>query len=75
MNESKICNNWEDITWDLYSLAQIHSMEIHKLQEEFEDKWMLFMIELETYEKERVQWAKGNKEEDETKQIDLSDDE
>ena len=36
---------------------------------------MLFMIELETYQKERVQSAKGDKEEAETKQLDLSNDE
>ena len=45
---------------------QIHLTEIQKLLEEFEDDQMQFAIELETYEKERVQSDKGDKEEDET---------
>ena len=56
----------EDLIKDLYSLGQIHLTEIQKLLEEFEDDQMQFAIELETYEKERVQSDKGDKEEDET---------
>ena len=47
----------EDLTDYFYVLAQVHSKEIRKLYE-FDDDKLQFTMELETYERERMQPTK-----------------
>ena len=58
MDEASINFLQKDLTDEFYSLTQDHCKEIKNLVEEFEDERMQLAINLEKYEKERIQSTK-----------------
>ena len=58
MDKKNITTIKEDLVNDFYALAQVHSEEIWKLVQEFDDDKLQFTMELETYERERMQPTK-----------------
>ena len=55
MDESSIQVLREDLVEEFHTLAQTHTTAIRHLLEEFNDVEMLLRLELEAYERERIQ--------------------
>ena len=73
MDKKNITTIKEDLVNDFYALAQVHSEEIWKLVQEFDDDKLQFTLELETYERERTQPAKEQLQEGQVERTVISD--
>ena len=72
MDKQNIIMIIEDLIDDFY-VAQVHSEEIQNLLEEFDDDQLQFRMDLETYERERMQPIKEQLDDTQAEHVVTSD--
>ena len=75
MDEQSIITIQEELSEDFYAQAQAQNDEVQKLLEEFKDDQLQLTLELEAYERERVQLVEKKIIENQLEQINISDEE